>query len=931
MIMELPGFSVFRQTGAALLLAILLIAAASPSDAQVLINEVQSSNSSTLADEDGDYEDWIELYNTGDEPFDISHFGLSDDFDRPFRWTFPEGTVIGAGEFLLVWASGKDRNDPERELHTNFSIAQAGEEVLLTHFQTGERLDEIDPIEIPSDQSYGRDPDGSDNWVFFRNPTPGESNTDGDHALIPEAVTFSKKGGFYQDSIDIALSAEEGYEIRYTLDGSVPTAASQRYRDPIRITDRSDEPNDLSTIIEISNNYGNAAPPIEKVFKGTVVRAAAFGRGVRSDVVTQTYFVDERGDDRYSVPVISLSSHADSLFGYDRGIYVLGRRWDEDGQRHGLGADANFAGRGHDWERPMHMEMYETDGSQVVSQDIGVRIHGGASRHFPQKSFRLYSRSDYGTSRFRYRFFPEMDLDNFNRLILRHSGQDVTMTMFRDAYIQETVKHMNFPTQAARAVKVFINGEYWGLYNIRERFDIHFLETHYDVDREEVDLMTGNAVLKDGSRDHYDGLVSYFEQHGARDDEHLEHIQTMMDTENFRDYYIAQIYARNTDWPHNNIDYWRYQSDYNPDADIPEQDGRWRWMMFDMDFGFGWQSENFPFVPNDWDGPRLLDRRAHTRNMFDHVFDDNWSTMMFRELMQNRSFREDFYLRFADMLNTTFRPERMEAVLDSMKAIYEPEIKEHIIRWNKNEPEVWDHFYRPVISKQEWVDEVNVMREFVEKRQEYQWDHLLDRTGYRTSDLTVDVSDPALGHVRVNSIDITGSTEGVEADPWPWTGTYPRELTSTLSAKPAEDAVFERWLQVVEDDTIVYSTEENVKLKPGEDIHLLAEFRRLTVVSEEAKEIPDQFRIKQNYPNPFNNQTVIPYQLPENAAVTLDIYSADGRLVRSIREGTQQPGEHSIRVDASGMASGVYIARLNMEPQSGGNPVRESIKMVIVR
>ena len=929
--MEPSGFSVYRRTAANLLAAFLLFATVLPTKAQVVINEIQSSNSTTIADEDGDFEDWIEIYNTGDEPFDISHFGLSDDFEQPFRWTFPQGTVIDTGEFLLVWASGKDRNDHTDELHTSFSIAQAGEEVLLTHFRTGERLDEVDPIEIPSDQSYGRDPDGSENWVFFKKPTPGSSNLEGDTSILPAPVTFSADGGFHPEAFYLELSTEEGFEIRYTLDGSEPDLSSPKYEEPIPVYDRTTEPNNLSTILEISNNYGNAAPPAENVFKGTVVRAAAFSWGYRSRTVTQTYFVHELASDRYTIPIISLSAHADSLFGYDRGIYVLGRRWDEDGQQHGLGADANFAGRGHDWERPMHMEMYETDGRQVISQDIGVRLHGGASRHFPQKSFRLYSRSDYGTSRFRYRFFPEMDLDNFNRLILRQSGQDVTMTLFRDAYIQETVKHMRFPTQATRAVKVFLNGEYWGLYNIRERFDIHFLETHYDIDRDDVSLMTGNAVLKDGQRDHYDALIKYIESNDPRQEQHYRHIQTMMDTDNFLDYYIAQIYARNTDWPHNNIDYWRYQTDYNPDADIPDQDGRWRWMMFDMDFGFGWQTENWGPTPNDWNGPRLLDRQSYTRDMMEHVAETGWSTIMYRRLMRNQEFRTDFLNRFADMLNTTFRPERMTAILDSMKAIYTPEIEEHIIRWNKTEPETWDHFYRPVISYEEWVDEVDVMRRYVGQRRSHQWEHLKDFTGYRTSNITLDVSDPADGHIRINSLDITPMTEGVNNDPWPWTGSYFRDVTSVLTARSENNAVFERWLRIAENDTIIYATDETIELKPGDDIHLLAEFRQLAVGSEEEREIPDHFRIEQNYPNPFNNQTVIPYQLPENATVSLDIFSADGRLVRSIREGTRQAGEHAIRVDASNMASGVYIARLKMFPQTGEPGARQSIKMVVVR
>jgi len=412
----------------------------------VVINEFQSSNNATIADEDGDYEDWIELYNTSStDTARLDHVGLSDDPERPFRWVLPPGTFIPPNGHLLIWASGKDRRDPQAPLHAGFSIASDGEPLLLTHptLPGGEnRIDHVPPVPLPSDISYGRQTDGADAWVYFDQPTPGQTNagSPGYGTILPMPEP-SHQGGFHAEPFALSLeSSDPGVEIRYTLDGSTPVEESERYTGPISISDRSSEPNDLSEIPEITHRYAPAGTPFETVFKGTVVRARAFRDGdLAGPVMTETYFIHPDKHARYTFPVVTVNTDRDHFFDHDTGIYVLGRvheEWlDAGGVSFNGGAPANYNRRGLEWERPAHFALYETDGTRSVNQDIGVRIHGGWSRAFPHKSLRLYSRSDYGESRFRHRFFEDLELDNFNRLILRGSGQDQIATMFRDVYI----------------------------------------------------------------------------------------------------------------------------------------------------------------------------------------------------------------------------------------------------------------------------------------------------------------------------------------------------------------------------------------------------------------------------------------------------------------------------------------------------------------
>lgn len=218
-----------------LLLTLTLYAAGNPVSAQVALNEIQASNGITIADEDGDFEDWIELYNYGNETVNLSGYGLSDEYDDPFRWVFPT-VAIGPGEFLLVWASGKDRTTPASALHTNFSISADGEEIILTD-PDGERVDELPPEPIPRDLSYGRVPDGIGDWFFFSEPTPEGENSTEPFSEVLEPPQFSHAEGPHPEPFQLTLFAENEADIYYTTDGSMPEPESaQAYPGPISIS-----------------------------------------------------------------------------------------------------------------------------------------------------------------------------------------------------------------------------------------------------------------------------------------------------------------------------------------------------------------------------------------------------------------------------------------------------------------------------------------------------------------------------------------------------------------------------------------------------------------------------------------------------------------------------------------------------------------------
>ncbi|TVR50610.1 MAG: hypothetical protein EA425_09420, partial [Puniceicoccaceae bacterium] len=787
-----------------------------PVSAEVRLNEILASNGSVLADEDGDFEDWIELINTGGEPVLLEGWGLSDDYDRPFRWVFPD-LVLGPGEKLLVWASGKDRLLPAGPLHANFAISSAGEEVLLTR-PDGTRADEVPPTELPRDVSLGRVPDGVGEWRYFPVPTPGAANAGVHYAGISPPVVVSHSAGFYAEPFELVLEAQEGAVIYHSLDGSDPdpahlegiayaykqvyaenpgsttgpllerTIRSHVYEAPLWIEDRTG-PADLAGI---TTTFGEGpVEPVGPVFRGTVLRArAVLPDHLPGPVETRSFFVHPVGADVFDLPVVSVVADERHFFDYETGIYVAGKVADEWRVFNPMvpvygSTPANYNQRGEAWERPGHLEFF--DGYQTFAQGLGLRIHGGWSRSFDRKSLRLYARNRYDESNaFDHPFFPDLErrgfpgepLEHHRRLLLRNSGNDYRSTLLRDAILQELVAHRPLDTQAHRPAVHFINGEYWGLINLRERFDQQYLEAHYGADPDRVDLLFGNAWVDHGSNDHYLALLDLLREQPVESPAVYAEIRTRMDVENYLDYITTQIFILNRDWPGNNIDYWRAEPAPGQPA-APPLDGRWRWMLFDTDFGFaiwdhGLEEIGFDMLAfateegkDDWPNP-------------------DWSTFLLRTLLRNDDFRTAFINRFCDFMNSAFRPDRVVAVIDAMTGAIEGEIPRHFDRWGWEWGEGW------------WRGEVERMREFARKRPPYVWEHYADFFGLEgTVEVTLRNPVPEGGSIRINSLVIDAAAVGLPDpdQPYPWSGDYFHGVPVELEALPAPGWRFAGWLE----------------------------------------------------------------------------------------------------------------------------------------
>lgn len=779
----------------------------------LFINEVMSSNESTIRDGDatdpkhgskgGAYSDWIEIYNSGSQDMDLTGYILA---DSSAEWTFPQG-VVPSGGYLLVWASDKDKVADDGQLHTNFKISASGEGLTLMDPDRNV-IDILITINLLDDESYGRKNDGSTELSLLR-PTPGASNIY-DPSLIPVlGPVFSHQGGLYTNAFDLELTTvDSGVKIYYTTDGSDPVLGEDgttQYTSGISVKSRAGEPNVLSMIQDISNDQWNKwRAPKGEIFKCTTIKAVAVrDDGAQSKIVTHSYFVDPEINTRYTLPVISLVTEYENLFDESTGLYV----------------NENYEESGSEWEKPVHVEFFDTDGSIGFSQNAGLRIHGGWTRKYPQKSFRLYADHYDDVGKFKYEIFPGLrgtgtgkKVKSFERLILRNAGNDWTSALFRDEMMQSLVSHLKLDTQAYRPCVVFLNGEYWGIYHIRERFDDKYLAEHYDLDDDNVailDVFETPEIQEGDSTDvlaYTNDVINYLETHSITEQSTYDYIKAKIDIENYIDYYVTEIFFGNTDWPGNNVCIWKYKTDdgnYHPEAPYG-QDGRWRWLLKDTDFGFGLYGKA---VSHNTLAFATGDIREGYAN-------EEWAVFLFKTLLQNEEFRNEFISRFADQLNTSFVPSRVNSIVDDVVSALEPEMQEHTERWPFIKMEAstsWDTT---------WSEAVVEIKNYANNRPANVRRHILSKFGSNGVTGTASVSlntDTTQGHIKINSIDIVSDTPAV-SNSSAWTGIYFKGVPVTLKAIPEEGYEFDHW----EGITGIEQSSDAVTFALSEDMNITA-------------------------------------------------------------------------------------------------------------
>lgn len=595
---------------------------------------------------------------------------------------------------------------------TSFGIGNTGETIYLSD-DTGTILDAVFTGEVEYGQSFARIPDGAA-WCITPAITPTYSNNTATcfAGYEPDPV-FSLEAGFYSGTQLVTITAASPTaEIRYTTDGSAVTPTSTVYTGPVTINEN------------------------------TVLSARCYSTGalLPGDQVKRTYFIDE---DAYTLPILSISVDPGSLFDYDTGIYELGCCYDAWYPYFG----ANFW---QPWERYAHAAYFTAEGDPQWEKEMSLEIHGGWSRAEAQKGFRVDFKGKYDGELEYPLWGGKPDMGPINNFNIRSGGQHVWTYKIQDAFLAQVMKDTYIDYEEWQPVMVFINGDPWGLYELREKADEHFVESNYGIDNDQVDFLNAWSVLN-GSDTGWLNMYYALMDLSPGTDAFYTTFDQYVDLQNYTDYYIGQIYYQNVDfggyyWGANNMKLWRDRNG-----------GKWRFLMYDLDGAMGF----FGSLPAD--NYIELTRNPSYPSTFSQVFD---------RVLDNIEYRNYFVNRFADLINTIYTNDNMESIVYTMRDSIITEIPHQVERWGAPTEATVDTYVESMLtynSSRRWNARAHINSSF-------------GLSGQRT--LTLEVSPEGAGYILLNTI---------VPQELPWSGIYFDGVPVTMTAIANPGYTFSNW------------------------------------------------------------------------------------------------------------------------------------------
>lgn len=497
-------------------------------------------------------------------------------------------------------------------------------------------------------------------------------------------ITFSLASGFYEYPMPLEITCDvSGARIYYTTDGSIPDETDTLYDGTITLlwTTEKDDPMSHRTGITLGDTY---VPQMDFPSAHIIRAVAIMPEGTRSPVVSGTYFIGYNRQELYGgTALMFLAIDPSHLFDYDTGIYVTGRVYDEwvKDQTEAFESwqgTANYTQRGDAWERPVTVTFLPAEG-EGFTQDMGVRIKGGASRGSNQKSLRLIARADYGEKNVKYELFPgnlkESDgkaVKKYKSFTLRNGGNDCDFGKIRDPFIQRLAEGMRFDTAANLPVIAFINGEYWGLYTLNEEYSDNYIDYHYGINNDNV-VTVKVGEIDDGEEEDialFDEMLNYIAYSDMSDPEKYAKACEMLDMGSFADYCALQLYIGNQDGPFQNNNWQMWRVRVPGEDDSPYADGKWRMMLYDTDFSSGIYNNGATFGEDNIT-PVLTTTNYEWRH----------PGLLFNSLIQSEEFLGEFVSAACDIRNLYFSKARAGALLDEMTDRYLPYQADTLLRF----------------------------------------------------------------------------------------------------------------------------------------------------------------------------------------------------------------------------------------------------------
>ena len=844
--------------------------------AQIHINEYSASNLESFIDNFGKTEDWIELYNSSSSAVDIGGWHLSDKEMKPEKWEIPMGTMISGNGYLVFYCSGRDLVTANGQLHTNFKLAQtkANEIVMLT--DAAGAVVESFPMDLTLvEHSRCRSTDGGNDWVISVAPSLGASNDNAPQMMgYTQTPTIELPAGFYQGFQKVAITNNEPNSVlRYTTDGTNPTETSSEYTDSLNVV-------------------------FTQVIKAQSFSLDSMIHSGKMDF--STYFIDEE----YSLAVFSVA--ADQVLDLANG----------NGPLIPIGS----------------LEYFNQDKEREATSFGSLNRHGQDSWVLSHRSIDWVSRDEMGYSKaLNAPIFSYSDRDEYQKFMFRNSGDDnypafengandqdfnhEGSTHIRDEYVQHLAMKggMKLDTRANERVILFLNGQYWGVYGMRERpVDHDYTDEYYNQGKYDIQYLStwGNTEIQYGgqqARDDWENLRDFILDNDMSIEANYQIAEDSINLVSMIDYFIVNLNVVASDWLNYNTGWWRGR---NPEGNHK----KWGYILWDLDATFDYYI-NYSGVPNtnpDADPCDLED----IGDYMDVFFGWGGGTdvgqhekILLKLLDENETFKQLYYSRYADMMNTVFTCENMMTTLDSMVAVIEPEMPRQIDRWGG--------------TMQEWNANVQMLRNFINQRCLMLDDGMLECYDELSGpyEVTLMTAPDGIGEIDFNTLDI---------ETFPWVGSYFGGMENNIKAKVFNDFEdeyeFSHWMSI--SGSTIFPNEDSIRatITLTEPDTLIAVFKLIGSVA--ADDLESKFDLNV-FPNPANDFLILDLQLEETADVRVSLHSVLGQKVVEFSEinGRQSEGKHSVSLslNGKGISDGLYFLIVQVGEE------QKSVKVNVVR
>ncbi len=840
-------------------LSIFFISLITTANAQIVINEYSASNLSQFIDNFQKYEDWVELYNTSNTSVDLTGWYLSDKESNPTKWQIPAGTTIEPNGFLLFYCSGRD-GLLNGELHTSFKLSQTKGTDFVVLTNPSESIIESTPLELTLvGQSRTKSMDGGSTWVIAEDPTPNSPNITPTFTSHTATPSMNIEAGFFNGAITVSIQNNEPNSVlHYTTDGTLPTVFSPVYSTPINVN--------TTTVIK-ARAYSNDA----SILPGKLD--------------FNTYFINEN----FSLDVYSVAADDVQNLANGQGDLI-----------------------------PVGSIEYFRDGVRLEATYGSLNRHGQDSWALNHRSIDWITRDEMGyTNAINQPIFDFTERDSHQRLMFRASGDDNYPALqgndpdqdgphtgschIRDEYVQTLSKegNMKLDVRGVQRVILFLDGDYWGLYGLRERpVDHDYTKEYYGQGKYDLQYLStwGSTEIEYGGQqalNDWGVLRDFILDNDMSSDANYQMVKDNMQVKSLIDYMIANLATVAKDWLNYNTGWWR-------GLDPEGSHKKWGYILWDMDATFGYYI-NYTGVPNETPSAEPCDINEISDYM-DQFF-GNWGPgdpgkheKIFLKLQQeNEEFRQLYYSRYADLINTVYSCENMNETFDRMIGVIEPEMPRQIQRWGG--------------SLQEWQDNVEIMRDFINARCSQLHDgvtNCFNLTG--PFDITLEIEPADVGEIEFNTLN--------SIDAFPWTGQYYGNMENLIEAKSKDNNyTFDHWETA--NGSVIFPdmlTDSATITLTGSDT-LTAVFVNTTVAVDDIEEI-NEFVV---YPSITNDLVSIKFGLDNSADLTFEIYNLLGEKVASLLELSQfyTAGDynHELNLSDYNIADGMYLLTIS----SGSN------------